>query len=510
MLIHINKARQNFKIEEHSLYSCYVMSIFRQRVYRYIVIEALKSRALLIVLQFISNVIVTDHKPDVFHFTKTREHYGIADKVVFLLLGGFLRWDAHYFVHISIYGYTYENSVAFFPFLPILIGVIAKFFHNFLRFISIEALILFFYVFSNSIIFILAAIALYRLTNLIFDDLKLAYKAVLLFCYNPASIFFIAPYTECLYSFLSFEIMLSCLSMYQKYEQHAFKFSLKDGKIIILIWCSTLTRSNGILNIGFLIFALICLMKITISSKTQIHKITYVIKYIVIIFTLVVLSIIPFCLYQFFCYKMFCTDFSNSLPKNVQEYGMIKNFVFPGEFSKHNQTWCHKQIPLAYSYVQDQYWNVGFLRYYKIKQIPNFMIATPIIVLLLKYTSTHLRENSKKMFQIFSLKSSVCRMKHMNLTIFDPALNVFVLHVLVLLFVCISIIHIQVSTRMLCSSSPVLYWYCSQYLGELSTGNTCISFFSSFKSKSELLLKSYFFGYFLIGTMLFSNFLPWT
>ena len=33
--------------------------------------------------------------------------------------------------------------------------------------------------------------------------------------------------------------------------------------------------------------------------------------------------------------------------------------------------WCDKLIPLPYSYIQDSYWNLGFLRYFELKQIPN-------------------------------------------------------------------------------------------------------------------------------------------
>lgn len=486
------------------------MENFRSKVYAYIVTEAIKSRALLMIVQYISNAIIPDHKPKVFTFSRKKEHNGAADQVVLHLLGGFLRWDAQYFVHISIHGYSYENSLAFFPFLPVLVRLISNVFTQFLPFLNIYALILLLYIILNSIVFVLAAVTLYKLTYLIFNDSLIGYKTVLLFCYNPASIFFIAPYTECLYSLISFQVMLNCLLLYQKYEKTDFKWSLTYGKIILLIWCSTLTRSNGILNSGFLIYVLICLMKNKLTLQNQLQtKTICIIKYANIITISSILSVIPFCLYQLYCYKMFCFDFPISIPKNVLEYGRNHKLVFPGEFSLHNQSWCNTQIPLAYSYVQEHYWNVGFLKYFEIKQIPNFLLAAPILISLLKYVRLYISKNSWKLYEIFSLNGLVPKAKR-NCSAFNPVLRVFVIHIAVLLVFCIFMIHIQVSTRMLCSASPMLYWYCSQYIKKISIEKLDHSFFCSYSSATELFIKCYFFGYFLAGTILFCNFLPWT
>mgnify|MGYP002050440369 CR=1 FL=1 len=39
--------------------------------------------------------------------------------------------------------------------------------------------------------------------------------------------------------------------------------------------------------------------------------------------------------------------------------------------------WCRERVPSIYAHVQRTYWNVGFLRYYELKQLPNFALAAP-------------------------------------------------------------------------------------------------------------------------------------
>lgn len=473
--------------------------------------EALKSRILLILLQYIANIVIPDHKPEVFHFTNTRQSYGVIDKIIFHFFGGLLRWDAQYFVHISIYGYTYENCLAFFPLYPILIRLLSNFFHFFCVFISIEAIILLISITFNVIVFVLTCQTLYKITCLAFNDTRFGYRVVLLFCYNPASVFFLAPYTECLYSFLTFRVILSCLILYKKYQKYGFKFHVDNGKVIIEIALSAITRSNGVLNVGFLIFTFICLMKKTFPFSEKVYsKCLHFVKYLGIILIFSYLSLVPFFLYQLYSYKLFCTDFYVDIPKDVKHYADDHNYILPGQFTKYNQSWCFNKIPLAYSYVQDHYWNVGFLRYYKLRQIPNFILAMPIIIIILKNSIFHLRLIlSRNIFDIFTLWPPITKSRQLKDHSVNPISNVFVFHAFFLSIFCVFFIHIQVSTRMLCSASPILYWYCARILDD-SLDTTSKSFFASWKSQSELFVKVYFLSYFIFGTVLFSNFLPFT
>ena len=125
------------------------------------------------------------------------------------MFGGLTRWDAAYFLHIAQHGYTYENTLAFFPLLPMCINAVAStLFYPLTYVLSTEYVLLVSGVFVNVIAFMLAAAVLDQLTTLMFNNSSLAYRATTLFCFNPASIFFTAVYSESLF------ILFTLLGLY--------------------------------------------------------------------------------------------------------------------------------------------------------------------------------------------------------------------------------------------------------------------------------------------------------
>src|SRR5690349_21015530 len=62
-------------------------------------------------------------------------------------------------------------------------------------------------------------------------------------------------------------------------------------------------------------------------------------------------------------------------------------FVFQINLTSH-PSWCAQFLPFGYVHVQGKYWNVGFLQYYELKQIPNFILAFPITYFIL-WTAYH-------------------------------------------------------------------------------------------------------------------------
>ena len=52
-----------------------------------------------------------------------------------------------------------------------------------------------------------------------------------------------------------------------------------------------------------------------------------------------------------------------------------------GPYAAAPRPWCAARLPNAYGFVQKEYWGVGFLSYYELKQLPNFLLAAPALLL---------------------------------------------------------------------------------------------------------------------------------
>jgi hypothetical protein len=95
--------------------------------------------------------------------------------------------------------------------------------------------------------------------------------------------------------------------------------------------------------------------------------------------------------------------------------------------------WCHDVIPLAYSAVQRNFWNVGFLRYYSVNQIPNFALTIPIIVL-----------SGSTLSQQYCQDDRDCKMAPAQKQPNFHSLKPHCIHLLCLLGLGLSTMHVQV------------------------------------------------------------------
>ncbi|XP_059047879.1 GPI mannosyltransferase 2 [Achroia grisella] len=520
---------------------------------------AFSSRIVVIFLQAISNFIIPDHDANVFISPvdpSLRQTY--ADVAVNNLLGGMKRWDAQYFIHIAQYGYTYENCLAFYPLFPMVVRYVAYGLCSLLgTLLNFHSALLISATIINVLMFIKSADVLHRLSLRVTRSECKAYKCAILYCVNPASIFFTAPYSETLFAWMSFYTMLKCT------ENETLRFANIDITSGMPAGFSLITRSNGSVNIGFILYTSFknvierTLPEIVYKYKTLKHRIIIPVLLLplftssVALFLVLIITFIPFLLVQTYNYFKFCILNDHNLP----EFLSNTEYVLPGSAES---PWCNSTIPLSYSYIQSHYWDVGFFKYYKLKQIPNFILASPCIFLILYHCISYINSNFKLCLRL-GIKSNVFgysnkmpyRQKQYSkgFGANDPSMFVYIVHVMFLTIFCIIFVHIQVSTRLLASASPVLYWICSSRMNvgptptsdqntinehfrrigigkripshHLSIANlegvdNMYSKWKTFVISRRMpdfhsrLIQYYFIGYFIIGTIFYSNFYPWT
>lgn len=179
---------------------------------------------------------------------------------------------------------------------------------------------------------------------------------------------------------------------------------------------------------------------------------------------------------------------------------LLKSFGWgvPGARDVEDRSWCTKAVPnlsAMYTFIQSEYWNVGLFRYYEWKQVPNFLLAAPILVLSLHALQGYFRGNTTPG------KATLpqgCGWR-------GSALTPYYVHWLFLVVNALLVVHIQVTTRLLCACPP-LFWHPSALMCD-----------STVKRKAPQALTRYgrlVVGYFLLftvlGSVLFPSFYPWT
>ena len=248
--------------------------------------------------------------------------------------------------------------MAFFPFYPWLLRILARTLHLVLQyFVSERNLLLACGWVLNTVFFALAAVSLYRLTHGLCRKQNLALVSTLLFCFNPEGVFMASLYTESLFCCLQFTALC-----YLEEER------LTLAVLLFGLGCAT--RSNGVISCGFVTHQII---KHFVSNELDSLKSTarlfslfnlrnaVIASMKLIIFDGITLA--PCIVFQLYGYVLYC----------IPQADVMGGTAY--------SPWCDKLIPLPYSYIQDRYWNVGFLHYFELKQVPNFLLATPMILL---------------------------------------------------------------------------------------------------------------------------------
>ena len=319
---------------------------------------------------------------------------------------GLVTWDAVYFLRIAEVGYEHEQTHAFFPLLPAVTrGVAAtssalaeaiprrgsdsktmwsrvrrRFAQTPSRCASAASAV----AVSNAA-HVLAAVILERLGNLVLAEhgkigrdsslhevdhsaahAEAARAAAVLFALNPASVFHSAAYTEsvfALFSYAGFFLLerarLAGTATATKKSEYAF-WNRNGAAVLFALACAT--RSNGALN-GLVLahdFFFASAAPFWKERRKKKRKVFFFIAATSAFAARCVATLFPLFAVQLYGYRTYCVD------------GFIED-------SK--PAWCDvwRPFPNVYAHVQSHYWNVGFLRYYESKQIPNFLLAAPAL-----------------------------------------------------------------------------------------------------------------------------------
>ncbi|NWT55330.1 PIGV mannosyltransferase, partial [Erythrocercus mccallii] len=488
--------------------------------------------ALCVVLQAVFNLLIPDHAADAFSPPRP-EPRGRWDALLERLLGGLGRWDAEHFLFIAERGYLLEHNCAFLPLFPLSLRAVGALLPWPLE-LQPRSRLLLSAALLNALLSALAAAALLGLGRAVLRQRRQAFLAALLFSVSPAGVFMAAAYSESVFALLAFS------AMWQLEQGHSWLsgllFSLASG-----------ARANGLVNAGFFLYSrgkrFALQLQVGSTSRRKLLLWKRVLSLASSALLMCAGIFLPFALFQYYAYVRFCgagSGLGQAIPEPLLQLARDKGYRVAG-VGGDKPPWCSQRFPVVYSYIQDTYWNVGFLRYFELRQIPNFLLALPVTLLGSWAAWTYVRTNPRHCLTLGLERTKSEERGKARDGFCGPAVFVYVVHATALLVFGFFCMHVQVLTRFLGCSSPILYWFPAHLLQEhepllWSTGTDNPTSGKSFMGKSpsscgegssdnpivRLLLNwrlmtplsksilGFFLGYWLLGLILHCNFLPWT
>ena len=397
-----------------------------------------------------------------------------------------------------------EQAHAFFPFFPTLLRYLALCWvyvaPSTLLPPTFECLVVLTGFFVNTVCLVVSTLSLLSLTTAILpmtisidSRRRVAVAACLVHgIWNPASVFFATNYSESLFSALT-------LAGHAAFYQQQYVVALP-------LWSlASWTRSNGTIHCIWLLIQMLGhishLFGTQASKKIRQASLVSAVARIFLFALWTIVIFLPVRYHDQSGYSRNCRNDSTIRPK-----------------------WCLEGSSSfsLYGWTQRQHWNVGFFRYYELKHIPNFLLAAPILALSSLAVFLWIRDS-----MVAYGKGKVPSTPYMILigwpvqaladsvaseSTFSPAPPTAVHDFLIsnpkllghyailagLALVGLLVAHVQISTRMICSSSPAMTWFLTYIL--LQDENPRLRQF----------VKIYTALYMLLGVILHVNCLPWT
>ncbi|WFD44164.1 ER membrane glycoprotein subunit of the GPI transamidase complex-like protein [Malassezia psittaci] len=325
----------------------------------------------------------------------------------------FVRWDTVYFVAAADYGYTHEQMLAFQPGIVGLIRL-ADYLHPGNGWNPTVA-VLVATALANLAAW-LGPLLLFYLVRMWSGNDGVAFRAALLSVLAPASTTAMsAPTPEPFFSVFSLLGYLALTS------SSAILNGWKRPTAAICFAIATLFRANGLLLAGYLVWHAAWQSK-PASFSQFLLRLVGVIPWLLV-------SVSPWILFQIWAYARLCTG------------GTIS-------------PWCTSRLPLAYSYIQSTYWDVGLFRYWTVSQLPNFILASPVLLAMAHALQTFTSRHSYRNL----IMTVAMPWKRMPLHAESSKVLPYVLHVMIMLMILLMASHVQIALR-LCTPGGLPYGY---------------------------------------------------
>lgn len=138
-------------------------------------------------------------------------------------------------------------------------------------------------------------------------------------------------------------------------------------------------RSNGALLAAFIPYAVACELRRQGGPRV---RIALWVSWIAVTCVAVAIVALPYVAFQWYGFYLYCSSAPPWL-RNLAH--VVAGLSLPIEPANPIRPWCSPlvggELPRMYGFVQAEYWGVGPLKYFQPKQIPQFILAAPMIAL---------------------------------------------------------------------------------------------------------------------------------
>lgn len=236
-----------------------------------------------------------------------------------------------------------------------------------------------------------------------------AYRAVMLFIYNPAAVFYHSVYTQAIYTYITFMFVHVCFDIVnililQKHQVNSTNISIIYIiiKCVIMLCFSLTIRTTSLFLIPIIALPILYIFFHNLYIVYTVHltlALKKSIKYLFIgLFTLIsIVCTVGMILYQ--QYNKLCNN-------QISINGIDRASKYP----------CNNTgLINVYSYVQKQYWNVGLFTYYQLNNILFIIIGLPVVIFcMIAIPYRKIYNNCKFLISSIQYKNNVYNSAYIN------------------------------------------------------------------------------------------------